>query len=130
MNYGYVLKMAVAPLVLLATATLLGWFFRRSALRSMNLSVVGSPLDTQGPAAIQTAPPPAPLSLRRLELSGVGGATGQGAVALSAAETTARATRLAYAAAALAYTTIATSAWVMALVSADAHFPADLALGM
>jgi hypothetical protein len=130
MDYGYVLKMAVAPVAILAAAALLDWFFRRSCLRSMNLSVVGVPLDTQRPAAIQTASELAPLSIHRLELSGVGRATGQGAAALSGAETTLRATRLVYAAAALAYSTIVTSAWVMAFASADPHFPADLALGM
>jgi len=130
MDYGYVLKMAVAPLALLAAAVLLGWFFRRSVLRSMNLSVVGIPLDTQSPAAVQISLTSAPLSIRRLELFGIGKATGQAAVALSAAETTVRATRLAYAAAAVAYSAIATSAWVMALTSADPHFPVDLAIGM
>src|SRR5271166_939292 len=65
MDYGFVLKLAVAPLALLAVAALLGWFFRRSILRSMNLSVVGIPLDRQRPAAIQIAPRLAPLSIRR-----------------------------------------------------------------
>jgi hypothetical protein len=130
MDYGYVLKMAVAPLALLAAAALLGWFFRRSILRSMNLSVVGIPLDTQSPAAVQICLTSAPLSIRRLELSGIGKATGQAAVALSATETIVRATRLAYEGAAIAYSAIATSAWVMALTSADPRFPADLAIGM
>jgi hypothetical protein len=129
MDYGFVLVLAVAPLALLASAALLGWFFRRSVFKSMNLSVVGVPLDPQMPAAIQTARS-APVLIRRLELSGVGRATGQGAVALSAAETTVRATRLVYAAAALVYSTIATSAWVMAWTLKDPHFPADLALGV
>src|SRR5215831_7856768 len=103
MDYGYLWKMAVAPLALLATAALLGWFFRRSILRSMNLSVVGIPLDTQSPAAVQICLTLAPLSIRRLELSGIGQATGQAAVALSATETLVRATRHAYVAAAIAY---------------------------
>lgn len=130
MDYRFVLALAAAPLALLASSALLGWFFRRSVFKSMNLSVVGVPLDSQMPTAIQPARRSAPLLIRRLELSGVGRATGQGAVALSAAETTLRATRLVYVAAALVYSTIATSAWVMALASADPHFPADLALGM
>ena len=94
MDYGFVLALAVAPLALLASAALLGWFFRRSVFKSMNLSVVGVPLDLRTPTAIQTDRRSAPVLIRRLELSAVGRATRQGAVALSAAETTVRATRL------------------------------------
>lgn len=130
MDYRFVLELAVAPMVLLTSSALLGWFFRRSVFKSMNLSAVGVPLDSQMPTAIQPARRSAPLLIHRLELCGVGKATGQGAVALSAAETTIRAIRLVYAAAALVYSTIATSAWVLAMASADPHFPADLALGM